>query len=399
MKEIPVFNNKTNQEYKVKVDDDDFDKVNQFKWTFHSKGYVRSNKNVMMHHLIIGNKSSEGLVVDHINQDKLDNRKENLRHASKSQNSQNTKRKNKLGYIGIFKNKSNKYKAKIRDLENQKIYQTKPKETPEEAGKDYDILAFNLYGKNALTNGLITFDEALKIDMQDIISKTRDRDLPKYIFKYKSYFYVKGIYKTFVFQKRAKTLEQALIILDEINEEISKIKSKEDKAQHIQILPITKDDFGCYILTNKNVKIYLDEKYWHILIKYKWELTKDGYAQTTIKFKKIMMHRLIMENFENMQIGNNVVDHINHNRIDNRVENLRIVSHSHNNQNRKKKQGTLSKYIGVEPSVSKWRARIIYQKKKYHLGSYQTQEEAAEAYNKKALELYGEQAKINIIES
>ena len=397
MKEIPVFNKKTNQEYKVKVDDEDFDKVNQFKWTFHPSGYVRSNKNVMMHHLIIGNKSSEGLVVDHINQDKLDNRKENLRHATKSQNSQNTKRKNKLGYTGIFKNKSNKYVASIRDLKNEKIYRCKPKETPEEAGKQYDILAFNICGKNALTNGLITFDEALKIDIQDIISKTRDRDLPKYIFKYKSYYYVKGNYKTFFFRKRTQTLEQALIILDEINEQIYRIKCKEE--EDLQNLPITKDEYGCYILTNKNIKIYVDEKYWHSLIKFTWDLNADGYAYTTVKTQKFTMHRLIMENFENMKIGNNVVDHINHKRIDNRVENLRIVSHSENNQNRKKKQGTLSKYIGVEPSGGKWCSSITYQKKKYHLGSYQTQEEAAEVYNKKALELYGEQAKINIIKA
>ena len=37
MKEIPILNKKTNQSLLIKVDDDDFEKVNQFKWTLHPK--------------------------------------------------------------------------------------------------------------------------------------------------------------------------------------------------------------------------------------------------------------------------------------------------------------------------------------------------------------------------
>jgi hypothetical protein len=77
MKEILIKN------FIVKID---YDKVSQFTWHINPKGYAKSNKNIFMHHLIIGNRFTENLVVDHKNGDKLDNRKENLHHVSQSQN-------------------------------------------------------------------------------------------------------------------------------------------------------------------------------------------------------------------------------------------------------------------------------------------------------------------------
>ena len=47
MKEIPILNKKTNQTLLIKVDDDDFEKVNQFKkWTLHPKLKFNLNKNI-----------------------------------------------------------------------------------------------------------------------------------------------------------------------------------------------------------------------------------------------------------------------------------------------------------------------------------------------------------------
>ena len=80
------------------VDDEDFEWLNQWKWKCSTFGYAvrllpadESGKrsNVFMHRLILGTPS--GLYTDHINQDKLDNRKANLRIATKSQNSANSK--------------------------------------------------------------------------------------------------------------------------------------------------------------------------------------------------------------------------------------------------------------------------------------------------------------------
>ena len=75
-----------------------------------------------------------------------------------------------------------------------------------------------------------------------------------------------------------------------------------------------------------------------------------------------------------------VVDHINRDRTDNRRENLRAASQQSNNRNRKNITG---KYKGVSWSkhAKKFRATIRDKGKQIHLGYYQTEEEAAIAYN------------------
>lgn len=81
------------------VDDDDYERLNQLTWNCNSKGYaVRQS---YLHNEII--KAPKGLVVDHINGNPLDNRKCNLRIATKSQNKINSKK-----YTG---NRTSKYKG------------------------------------------------------------------------------------------------------------------------------------------------------------------------------------------------------------------------------------------------------------------------------------------------
>lgn len=93
-----------------------------------------------------------------------------------------------------------------------------------------------------------------------------------------------------------------------------------------------------------------------------------------------------------------MVDHINNNKLDNRRFNLRSVSPTANSQNKAKKAGTTSKYIGVCVQNGVIKAQIgIGNRKTKNLGSFATEEEAALAYNQKALELHGLGAKINIL--
>lgn len=97
--------------------------------------------------------------------------------------------------------------------------------------------------------------------------------------------------------------------------------------------------------------------------------------------------------------NNKLYDHKNWNIFDNRKENLRECTKSQNEINKKKYKGKL-KFKGVEfnpKSLLPWIARINKNGRRYELGKFATEEEAAEAYNKKALELYGEFAVLNKI--
>ena len=113
------------------------------------------------------------------------------------------------------------------------------------------------------------------------------------------------------------------------------------------------------------------------------------------KQKTIYMHRVIT----NVPKGKQV-DHINGNTLDNRRENLRTCTRSQNQMNRGRTKNNKSGYKGIyyakdKPRFKPWQAQIKHNKKTIYLGYYKTKEEAALAYNKKAIELFGEYAKLN----
>lgn len=110
-----------------------------------------------------------------------------------------------------------------------------------------------------------------------------------------------------------------------------------------------------------------------------------------------------IESFHRELLGLNIknlyVDHINRNTLDNRIENLRICSNQENSFNRRKHIDGKSKYKGVSfhKKTQKWQVSITKNNKSYYIGLFKSQEEAAKAYNIKALELFGDFANLNTI--
>lgn len=99
-----------------------------------------------------------------------------------------------------------------------------------------------------------------------------------------------------------------------------------------------------------------------------------------------------------MEPSNGVfIDHIDRDKLNNTRENLRFATHSQNNQNKQKRKNSTSKFIGVSFRRDKnlWRARICIDKINISLGYFKIEAEAARAYNNKAIQLYGEKAKLN----
>jgi hypothetical protein len=102
------------------------------------------------------------------------------------------------------------------------------------------------------------------------------------------------------------------------------------------------------------------------------------------------MHRLVIG-----YDGELMVDHINGNKLDNRRENLRVVSMAQNVMNSPKRSGL---YKGVSrASKNRYRARLTFNGKELNLGVFENPQDAARMYNFWARDLFGEYATLNKI--
>lgn len=114
---------------------------------------------------------------------------------------------------------------------------------------------------------------------------------------------------------------------------------------------------------------------------------KRGYVKVKHDGKMVWEHRLVW--FEAYGYWPVIIDHVDGDKTNNNLQNLRDVSKGFNNHARPVKANSTTKIKGVFPNGSGYMARVAKEGKKYYLGTYKTVEEAATAYNKKAEELYG----------
>lgn len=143
-------------------------------------------------------------------------------------------------------------------------------------------------------------------------------------------------------------------------------------------------------LTQEKVTIVDDDTLEEILNQ-KWCFLKAGYAVARIKNQFVYLHRIITS----AKPGEHV-DHVNGDKLDNRRANLRIATHKQNMANRKKQVNNRSGFKGVQRNGKKgWMARLKTGGISYYLGTFKTPEDAATAYNFKAIEIFGEFAQLN----
>lgn len=157
MKYIPL----TQNQHAI-VDDSDYDWLSQWKWyafkdgqTFYalrtaSRKAPGVRKKIRMHRIIID--APNDMEVDHLNGDGLDNQRNNLRLATRSENGRNMRPQNaKSGYKGVYKNPIGKTWIAQAHKGNKKHY-AGCYLNPVVAALAYDLLAFRIFGSYARPN-------------------------------------------------------------------------------------------------------------------------------------------------------------------------------------------------------------------------------------------------------
>ncbi len=143
----------------------------------------------------------------------------------------------------------------------------------------------------------------------------------------------------------------------------------------------------------------VDDKDFEKLNSYRWcacFIRANWYVLRHKKGECIRMHRQILNAPKKL-----VVDHINHNGLDNRKSNLRLCTIAENQRNRLPNKKGTSVYKGVHwySRIKRWSTRMRYNGRVIFLGNYVDEILAAEAYDKKAKELHKEFAHLNFKET
>lgn len=283
------------------------------------------------------------LKVDHKNGDRLDNRSCNLRFATDSQNVQNSKKREGTTskYKGVSKSE-NLWRCEISFNNKRNLFYFK---NEEHAAYNYNILALKYYGTECKLNDVIKPDDFIEPIKQEKVKK----------YKYKA---------------RETVNKEELI-------------KRNDDGQAVIKLNKNKILFDCIV----------DDETYYDLIKYKWFVNSDNYATGRINGVLTLMHRYLLKCTK----GDNIVDHVNNNRLDNRLTNIRKSNDSLNSHNKSKKKNATSTYKGVIKRGKNFMATISKDHIKYQSETFKSESDAAIWYNNKAIELYGEYASVNKI--
>lgn len=391
------------------VSPEDYNNIKKYNWNMHvcklkngARNYALGTVDgrlIKMHQVIMGKPPKEGLVIDHKNGDSLDNQRSNLRFVTRSANAQNKKKiiteRTTSKFIGVQK-RNNKFIIEQGGIEVGRF------DDEIDAAKHYDKYVTLKYNGDCKTNFPVSHKDIEGITLDDLILTSKKlRTLPENITYYKKdkkYYACKSYQGEKYTSKFVDTLDEALEELEAIKTRIKDVSDKFVKKHYEREIERNDDGAAIIHIRNKENQVVgqciVDDEYWHELTLFKWHICT-VYAKTNMKRVPTLMHVYLMKKIHTEL---DVIDHINHNPLDNRMSNLRSVTAATNAHNKTKKKGCASKYIGVRREDSKWAASIKDNYKAIRLGRFVNEIDAARAYNEKAKEIYGENANLNVFD-
>lgn len=345
-------------------------RVNKVHTTIHK--YIMKN--------ILKLEQPTGYLINHINKNNTDNRRENLRYLSKSDISRNKfKLQNTTSkYSGVRYRKETKKWIASFNIDNilfEAIY-----EKEEHAAYQYNLWCKEFESQTKCNLNIIP-EELIK-DFIPYKKKEKTENLPPNITKLNNKFRV---------QLRINNKQEHIGMFDTLNEAI-KIRDKKkeeiklEKSNKIKSQPIKRNNDGIAIIEiyndqkEKILETLVDDYIYYNLMKCKWKKDNHGYIKNN-KMKKL--HRYVYKYYNNELSDDLIVDHINNNKLDNRIQNLRAITIQQNNMNTSSRKNSSSKYVGVSKreykNYTKYRALITLDRKSISLGEFDNEIDAAKA--------------------
>ena len=152
------------------------------------------------------------------------------------------------------------------------------------------------------------------------------------------------------------------------------------KSHYNQRMDLVKFDRFSVMQSGKTGSIIIDNEIAKIAMNRKWCIDSSGYPVANIRHELIRLHDFIMAHYFDEKPSGCYIDHINQDKLDNRIINLRFVTPLESSLNMPLKSNNTSGYTGVSKTKNNtYRAYINANKKRIELGHYKTLEEAIKA--------------------
>jgi hypothetical protein len=367
------------------VSEKDYDELSKYSWHKNKNGYVKGNvngKTTQMHRFIL--KLNDNDVVDHVNRNRSDNRKSNLRIATRQQNSQNlSKRKNTLSkYKGVLYDVKRK-KFMVHFMIRSKIIYLGSYINEEEAADVYDMfLVHNSEDEFRELNFPKKKSEYLKREYIPFVSKKTNTfyGVSKIKNGYRVQTSISGEYKYIGISNDpitgAKMYDKYIMLHNIPNKKLNfPLEHSEYDPKIIKTTYEIIDNKTIRLICDNNLKdnkVLIDMKDYDS-VKYFILGISQGYVYSKINNKRIQLSRFLLD----VTDPKIYVDHINSDPLDNRRSNLRLSNASKNARNKKKMANTSSNYIGVSLVNKKWRSFMSYDGTFIHIGMDKKEKNAA----------------------
>jgi hypothetical protein len=355
------------------INSTDSELVNISNWHL-INGYAHSRNKGLMHVFLLG-KAPTNQVIDHIDRNKLNNTRANLRYVSASLNSQNLEKRNNTSskYFGVdWKKGAHRWRARhtntlIGLFDNE-----------DHAAFAYDEFIRNKFGSHGRVNGIKKPAGYIPYTIKVCHTK---RGITKNRNKYKVQYH-HPITKARIYLGRYDTEEEASQVYETYRRHIEERINIEHLSKQI-----TRNEEGIgYINASRNgetVQVLVDDNKWHEFSKRNWHIDTNGYAKSRVGH----MHKQVLDG--------DLIDHRN-GKLDNRRCFLAVNDCSGNAHNTPARSEL--GYKGVSWNGKRIQAEITKNKVRRKLGNYEDVNVAAYAYNCAAKQLYGDLAKLNDVE-
>lgn len=375
------------------VSEEDYEDLIKYSWHMNNEGYIAGLVNgtkVLMHRYIM--KASATDIVDHADRVRHNNQRNNLELSTPEKNSQNRKKKENASskYKGVAYNKTDKNYRTYLVLNGENIYLGSFKDEVDAAEAVDMYLVHHENLQHIELNFPDKVDEYLKREYVPYVSKRKKpTEYTGVVIRHSRYVAIIRVNGKNIRIGSSYDIEECAHMFDdyivEHNIPNRTLNFPEDHPEYdprvVKTTYKTVDETTIRLINDnlKDKRVLIDKDDYDKVKYFSWNVS-EGYVKSSPKRGvALKLHRYLLD-ITDPKI---MVDHIDNNPLNNTRSNLRPATATENSRNRKKVEGTSSKFIGVSRCSARkgWTSEVRVDKESVYIGVDKKEHHAARRHD------------------